>query len=310
MFDKFVRPNRMNLNVRTSLQPAGFPNRGKCRVTTTAEWWQVLTVVTIILSIASIFLSINQAQPQNYRQEFAIIDQAKASVYLLFQESNQDDKQDVKYLSAPSPALLCEKPYQNQLPIADLEDRTKTLHRLEKKLTQLETDITGKIQLLSKSSQVSGLFSAANTYLVSRRLYFEKKQLLSQNLSEIYIALGQICRPNSDTKVKLELGKITQALTNISDLGAINRENLYKASTLVGDWNKNSDNSDLAALLQQTGQMEHLIQLLNSLDNFYNEFKEAREALKAEFAKLERWQQDFANKNPNLQENLILIDEF
>ncbi len=286
--------------------PKKAPNRSGSSVV--AEWWQIWTILTLILSIASIFLVFNQIQPEVYRNEFLIIDQAKSSVYLIHQSGPHRKFEEFNFIVAPTIDKLCAEDFQSELKESNLEAKINPIRQLESDLHSLEEETEGKLRVLTKESQISDLFSAANNSLVEERLFFEKKHLLAEDASKILSSLHQTCRQPEQAFTYLD--SISDSLSSLSNLEGIDREKLASLTETVETWKAKDSSVNLATVFTEDKAAEQFLEDLENLDLFSQKVTQSQIHLQNEFIKLEKWQVAFTQENAELRQKLVLIEDF
>jgi hypothetical protein len=288
--------------------PSNQPPKSKpVMVSVAAEWWQVLTIVTVILSVASVFLAFNQIQPEVYRNEFLAIDQAKASVYLIHEETNRVGHEEFSFLTSPKVAKLCEENYTTKLTSEDLDRETLPIREREHRLQSAEEDAQSKVQVLAEDSGINELFTAANTTLVEKRLFFEKKFLLDGNKANIYRSLSSLCQ--NQEQALAELNTIAISLDDLSDLEGLDRQKLGDLNSTIENWKRNVEALDFQKVFKETPEVENFVTELNQLDQFHQKFVGSKNSLQEKFSVLEEWQLEFTDDNLELRAKLVLIEE-
>ncbi len=274
-------------------------------VSAISEWWQVLTIVTITLSLGSFLLALNQIRPEVYRNEMLIIDQAKASIYLLDSENEEVNYESFNFFAEPEKKDLCEQEYNVKLKSEALEKRVAPIRERESRLEEVALEVEESVSSLRDESHLDRLISVANTTFVEDRLFFEKKYLLSSKQLNIYSNLSALCR--SDMSAEESLSQIDTSLEELSDFDGLKRDKLTELKQTVQEWQQLKPD-ELSLVMKESTELDNFINTLYTLDVFDEAYTTAKNDLQDEFTNLERWQRDFTAEKPELKDKLVLIE--
>jgi len=308
--------------INTKIQRLGFNHSNtyylseySTRKPITTQWWQVITIVTVLLSLSSLFLSINQITPESIETEFRIIDQSKASLYIIYSELSAREEPSFSFIKKFKKDEICNDSFEAEFLINQdktLRDKNVAISNLEKRVLDIESRTMNQLIKLKEDSNIQELFVAANRTLVERKIFFEKKYILDQELRNVYTFLSQICLQKDKEKVLENLEFINKALIKIANLQGINKEELKKAEYLVNNWTTSIDklNEPENIFFLSSKELDSFLTILDNLDGFHDIYLKYKAEWKSWFLELEKWQIKFASSQPELFENLILIKEF
>ncbi len=171
------------MSINTKIQKLGFNGNAyylkehSTRKPITTQWWQVITLITALLSLSSLFLSINQIAPESIETEFRVIDQGKASLYIVYSELSAQEEPSFNFVKKFKKDEICNDSFEAKFLIDKntvLRDKSVAISNLEKQVLDIESRTINRLTILKEDSNIQDLFIAANRTLVEKKIFFEK----------------------------------------------------------------------------------------------------------------------------------------
>lgn len=279
------------------------------------EIWQILILITTVLSIASSLMWFSNLQPRSLEEEFVFLDRSKNTLYNLKQKFDADQAQRPQL-----PRLVlnqkCYTDVQNyKLPEDFYKSSIYSLTDLQKKVATIRIDSEAKLDKYKINSGYQDLTESLDRYALEYKMYLEKEKLFVDKTMAIQIKASQLCSGPVD-QVESKLDEIDKELEDLT-----NADPVYNTwADGVRTWR--NDTLDLVRLLQSGNfSLEQLQQsLLKFRDGYVQIFtikfdqdkamekvRQMQKEIQTRFQEVEKWQTQLVASNKKLRSKMVII---
>ena len=267
------------------------------------EVWQILTVLTLILTLASSLMWFTNLQPENLKQEYLKIDKAKSELYNKAKKT-QFNLAELVVPSQDDVRSLNDCYSDVAITSFDGKQVSDQIVYTTQEINQIDVNIKDNVNSISGSG-INTLSKGVLDYSVESKTDIEKIELYIKNYQEIQkasIALCQSTLSNLDTKESLLETLSKNQIMGMLDNGLeANIQTLVKMSksisqtvASVGEASKEEKENFILA-------MGKVMSVKLSKDSLLTSSGKKFEQVMATISDLEKWQTKFLeNKNIKL----------
>lgn len=303
---------------KTKLEEIQKANRKKpLKIRIKKRMWQILTISTMLFSIASLILWNSTIENSKYQEEFLFIDTAKSELYNWHQKIKNLPKQPTKF----SETVKADNYYANVLNIKPDTDNYNLqfakINSIDNKNRELNDEYNKQILLLKDESNLGTVFKSFDHYVVETRIFYEKLMIFTEVSLDIKKDIYKIL--NTDiNKIDEQLKTLKEKIKNTKNLPIIDDANLAhleKVEKLIEQIEYIKDNSnqqqkpEFQTKLKETKILfEELIKVELDYEKSLEPLKIAENNLTTELKKLETWQKKYLSKHEELKATTVFID--
>jgi hypothetical protein len=159
------------------------------------EIWQLLTCLTIVLSVASSLMWFSNLQPYNSLVEFTWMDQAKSNMYNLYQKISKDHA-ETKNRILPSSVLTqsCYKDVMGvELDTSGEEKMSDTLLNVQQQIESIRQEYPSKISHFRSYSDFIGLLDMLEDYKKQVNSHHQLQTNFAKATLDLQKSTSQVC---------------------------------------------------------------------------------------------------------------------
>ncbi len=275
------------------------------------EIWQILIVLTIILTSASGLMWFTNLQPENLKQEYLLIDKTKSEIFNKAEKIKFEIAEVVFPESAKVSTKICyEDVNTNNFNSKSYVDK---VFADEQDLNEINNNLLGRINILSNSG-VNDVIKQSLDYSVESKLNLQNADIYFQQVQKINKESIELCKSTLDKLPQLvsslEMNAKNTAVLDInSNLNTSILNMLQKSDIIADSVAKTGDvkPEDKMAFLKD---FTEVITSKVTKDRLLASSSKKYEDLILKIDALEKWQKSFlVDKNTNIYKTVWVLSK-
>ena len=284
------------------------------------EIWQILTGITIVLSIASSLMWFSNIQPRSTLLEFVWLDQAKTKMYSQFDKLRNDNLNLIQNQIVKG--TINQKCYQDvqsiELNLDPYNQINSSSLEAQQTLEEIKTLAPDKLNSMRYDSDFDNFITSYDTYRSDVSKFYDNQIRFYKSTLDVQKQASLVCSSNSEN-----LDKNLELLKNKIDV--IKKSNSPRYTSWIESVDKFYTNSksffsNIKSYNDDTNKLEQLKTSLKSsflqiygikfgIKSESEVFQKSEKNFVESVNRLETWQQNKSKSSSVLQSRYVVIDQ-